>query len=240
MNKPGFVERWQLSQPGMIAAVVAGIVLGGVAGATFKGSGMFFSNLILAGGMLLLVAVVGLGALVAARTGETSAARIMAGLAGATVIATGVTYVVAPPFRSAGAPLIHEGNATIHVAEPAALEVRGKATCNRSRDTAVFVVWMPDVRSGDQDVGVLLNLSPGATPVVVEKLTIVYRSPVVNADYFATPGHGLNGMLVGADGLTGSLRFSAGLVPVAGRSHDPEVDRLTGTFEWACESTPSG
>lgn len=240
VNRPGIVERWQLLHPGMIAALVAGTALGGWAGATFKGSGMFYSNLMLAGGLLLLLALSGLGALVAARTGATGRARIMAGFTGATVIATGVAYAVAPPFRSAGAPLIHEGSATLNVSEPAALEVRGKATCKQSRDPAVFVVWMPDVRSGDNDVAVLLNLSPGSTPVLVEKLTIVYSSPGVFADYVATPRQGLDTETVGADGLTGSLRFSAALVPVAGRLRDPDVDRLTGTFEWACSSTPSG
>jgi hypothetical protein len=240
VNRSGIVERWQLLQPGMVVALVAGTALGIWAGATFKGSGMFFSNLILAGGLILLLALVGLGALVAARTGETGGARILARFVGVTVIATGVAYLVAPPFRSAGAPLVHEGSATVHVAEPAALEVHGKATCKESRDPAVFVVYMPDVRSGHQDVAVLLNLSPGATPALVEKLTIVYNSPGAIADYVASPGKSVDVMQVGADGLTGSLRFSAVLVPVAGRSPDPDIDMLTGTFEWACESTPSG
>lgn len=234
MNKPGVVERWQLLHPGMVAALVAGTALGGWAGATFKGSGMFYSNLILAGGLLLLLALSGLGALLAARTGERSRARIMAGFVGMTVIATGVAFAVAPPFRSAGAPLIHEGNATLKVAEPAALQVQGEATCRKSRDPAVFVVWMPHVRSGDKDVAVLLNLSPGSPPALVEKVTIVYQLPGVVADYTASPGQGLDAMVVGADGLTGTLRFSAALVPVAGRSPDPDVDRLSGAFEWAC------
>ena len=240
MGRSGIVERWQLLHPGMIAALVAGTALGGWAGATFKGSGMFYSNVILAGGLLLLLALSGLGALLAARTGERSRARIMAGFVGMTVIATGVAFAVAPPFRSAGAPLIHEGNATVNVAEPTALEVHGKATCKQLRDRPLFIVYMPDVRSGDKDVAVLLNLSPGSPPVHVEKVTIVYHSPEVLADYIASPGQGLDAMVVGADGLTGTLRFSAALVPVAGRSPDPDVDRLSGTFEWACSSAPSG
>ena len=65
----------QLSQPGVIAAFVAGIGLGGVAGATFKGSGMFFSNLILGGVLLALLVFVGLGSMAAAAMHRTGVAR---------------------------------------------------------------------------------------------------------------------------------------------------------------------
>jgi hypothetical protein len=67
----------------------------------------------------------------------------------------------------------------------------------------------------------------------------VFNSPKVAADYVASPGQGLDLRQVDADGLAGSVQFSAALLPVAGRTTDPDADRLTGTFEWTCASTPS-
>jgi hypothetical protein len=242
VNRPGIVERGQLRRPEMVAAVVVGIVLGGVAGATFKGSGMFYSNLILGGGLLLVLALVGLGALVAALTHRTSTARVLAGFVGATVIATGVVYAVAPSYRSPTADLIHRGSVAVHVVEPGVIEWNGTATCRtRWNDPAVFLVWMQHVRVGDQSVAVLLNLGPGSTSVRADKLTIDMLSPTAGtADYIATPGNGLDATSVGADGLTGSVRFSAPLLGNPARAQDPEIDRLSGTLEWACESAPSG
>jgi hypothetical protein len=72
VNKPGIVERWQLLRPGMVAAVVAAIAVGGWAGATIKSSGMMYTNLFVAGCLLLVLAVAGLGALAAAHTRTTA------------------------------------------------------------------------------------------------------------------------------------------------------------------------
>jgi hypothetical protein len=225
-------------RPQMIAAIAVGIAVGGVAGAIIRGSGSVYDTWLLAGCLLLLLSLAGLGALAAAHTHRTSAARILAGFAGAALTTAGVTYAVAPPYRSPGADLLYPGSATVHVAEPAAIEWDGTVTCRTGpRDPTVFIVWMPDVKVGGQSIAVLLNLGPGVTSVQAEKLTI---ATVPSADYVATPGHGLDATQVGIHGLTGSLRFSADLLPNPARSPGPEPARLTGTFEWACESTPSG
>ena len=173
MNRPGIVERWQLSQPGVIAAVVAGIVLGGAAGATFKGSGMFFSNLILGGGLLLVLVFVGLGAIVARLAHRADEARILAVFTGVTVIATGVVYALAPRYRSTSDPIDHGGDATLHIAEYAETEWRAQARCRRGPlETTVSDVAMLDVKIGERWVSVFVQLSPGATSARAGKLTI--------------------------------------------------------------------
>jgi hypothetical protein len=242
VNKPGIVERWQLSQPGVIAAVVAGIILGGVAGATFKGSGMFFSNLILGGGLLVLLVMVGLGAVAATATRRTGGARILGVFVGTTVIATGVGYALAPRHRSIDDPFDHRGSATLQIAEYAATEWRAEARCRKGpRDSTVSEVSMLDVKIDERWVSVFLRLSPAATSVQAGTLTIGSYSPTErSADYSAAPGSGLDATLVGADGLSGKVRYSAVLMPNPARPTVPGFDRLTGTFEWACESTPSG
>jgi hypothetical protein len=235
VSKPGIVERWKLSQPGVIAAVVAGIVLGGAAGATFKGSGMFFSNLILGGGLLLVLVFVGLGAIVAGLAHRADAARILAVFTGVTVIATGVVFALAPRYRSTSDPIDHGGDATLHIAEYAETEWRAQARCRRGPlETTVSEVSMLDVKIGERWVSVFVQLSPGATSARAGKLWIGSYSPAEPAaDYSASLGSGLDAVLVGPDGMSGSVRFSAVLVPNSARHTVPEFDRLTGTFEWA-------
>jgi hypothetical protein len=238
VNEPGSVETRRLLRPEMIAAIAVGIAVGGVAGAIIRGSGSVYDTWFLAGCLFVLLALAGLGALAAAHAHRTSAARILAGFAGVALVTAGVAYAIAPPYRSPNADLQYPGSATVHVAEPAAIEWDGKATCRTGpHDPTVFMVWMPDVKVGDQWIAVLLNLSRGVTSVQAEKLTIAM---VASADYVASPGSGLDATQVGINGLTGSVRFSAVPVPVPSRSPEPEPYRLTGTFEWACESTPSG
>ena len=223
-------------------AVAAGVAVGGFAGSTIRGSGMLYTNLFVAGSLLVLLALAGLGGLAAALTQHTSAARTLAGFAGVAVITTGVAYSLASPYRSANADLLHRGSATVQVAEPAAIEWDGAAECRTGpHDPAVFMLWMPHVKVGDQWIAVLLNLDPEASPVQAEKLTIATSSPTVaSAHYIASSGNGLEATLVGTNGLTGSLQFTADLVPNPARQHDPDLDRLTGTFAWTCEPTPSG
>jgi hypothetical protein len=240
VTEPDSADPTPRLQPAIVAAVTAGIVVGAVAGAIIRGSGMMYTNLFVAGCVLTVVALAGLGAFAAAQTRRPRPARILAWFAGITVIATVVTYWIAPPFRDANADLIHPGNATVHAAELAPSTWDGKATCRTgARDPAVFLLWMPHVRVGDRDVAVLLNLGTAATSVQADKLTIASSSPTGSADYVASPGDGLETLLVGADGMTGRLRFSATLLPNAARLNDPELDRLTGTFEWACDPTRS-
>jgi hypothetical protein len=240
VSGPGILEASPRIRPGMVAAVAAGIAAGGVAGAIMRGSGMMYTNLFVAACLLIVVALAGLGALAAALTGRTSAARGLAGFAGVAVITTGIAYVIAPPFRDPNADPIHRGSATVHTAELAPSEWVGQVTCRTGPgDPAVFLVWMPHVRVGDKDVAVLLNLRPGATPVQADKLTIATLSPTVIADYIASPGDGLDTTLIDATGLSGALRFSADVLPNPARLHNPEIDRVTGTFEWTCDPTRS-
>ena len=240
MNEPGVVEPGRRLRPEMVAAVAFGIAVGGVAGGIIRGSGMLYTNLFVAGCLLLLLALAGLGGLAAALTHRTSAARALAGFAGVAVISTGVAYSIAPPFRNPNADVEHPGSVTVHVAEPAAIQWDGKATCRTgAHDPTVFIVWMPHVKVGDQWVAVLVNLGPAASPVQA-KLTIAFSAPAGSFDYTASSGNGLDATLLGVDGLTGSSRFTAVRVPNPARSPGPEADRLVGTFEWACEPTPSG
>jgi hypothetical protein len=242
VNQPGFVERWQLSRPGVIAAAGAGIVLGGFAGATLKGSGMFFSNLILGGVLLVFLVLVGICAVAAALMHRTRAARILAGFIGMTVIATGVAYAVAPRYRSTDEPFDHRGSVTISLTELGVAEWRAEATCRRGpRDRTVTQVYIRDVHAtiGDRWFSFGLWLSPGATSVQAGTLSFSLGLPGGSSvSYSAPPGDAMEATLVSADGLTGSLQFSA--APIPDPYHpNPEFDRLTGTFEWACASTPS-
>ncbi len=242
MNTPGIIERWQLRRPEMLVAVVAGIAVGGWAGATFRGSGMFYSNLILGGCLLLLLALAGLGALAAALTHRTRAAGALAAFSGMALIATGVAYTIAPPYRSADAPFKYRGNATLRIAEYSATEWRAEAVCaTRERETSVTRVSAQDVKIGDRWVSVDITSNPGASSFQADVLTIGSYSPTERSrDFAASSGTGLDATTVGADGLTGSVRFSAILLPNPYRLQDPEFSRLTGTFAWACESMPSG
>jgi hypothetical protein len=242
VNTPGIVERWQLLRPEMVAAVVAAIAVGGWAGATIKSSGMMYTNLFVAGCLLLVLAVAGLGALAAAHTQRTSTARVLAVFAGVAAITAGVAYAIAPPYRSASADRLHRGSIALHIDQLAAIDQRTEAECRTGpNDPAVFMVFMQGLKVDGRDVMVLLNLSPGATSVQVEKITIVTMPAVAGStDHFASSGTGLDATLVGPDGLSGSLRFSAAPVPDPARSTAPELDRLTGTFEWVCDPTPSG
>jgi hypothetical protein len=237
MSESGPVESRRRVRLEMGTAIVVGVALGGLAGAAIRGSGSVYDTWFLAGCLLLLLALAGLGALAAARAQRPRAAYVLAGFAGVALVASGVSYAIASPYRSPNADLLYPGSAAVHVAELVPGEWDGKATCRTgAHDSTVFMVWMPDVKVGTESIAVLLNLNPGATSVQVEKLTIAM---VASADYVATPGNGLDATQIGANGLTGSVRFSAPFVPTPARVHDPEPNRLTGTFEWACESTPS-
>ena len=79
-------------------------------------------------------------------------------------------------------------------------------------DPTVFLVFMPDVKLTDQWVAVLLNLSPGATSVQIDTLTLAFTSPAGSVDYIASRD-GLGWTSVGPGGLTGGSRFSADRVP---------------------------
>ena len=76
--------------PGIVAAVAVGIAIGGWAGATMRGSGMLYTNLFVAACLIVVCAVVGLGALAATLTHQPGAARVLAGFTGAAVVATGI------------------------------------------------------------------------------------------------------------------------------------------------------
>jgi len=240
VNEPDTGEPRRLSRPQMVAAVAAGIAVGGLAGAVIRGSGSVYDTWFLAGCLFLLLALAGLGGLRAARTQRTNTARILGGFAGVALITAGVAYAVAPPYRSPSADLLHRGSITVHVTQPAAMEWSGRAECRtRPHEPTVFQVFMQGLKVEDRDVMVLLHLSPGTTSLQAE-LTLDLLSPAGSVDYVASSGNGLDATQIAADGLSGSSRFSAVRVPVPARSPEPEPDRLTGTLEWSCGSTPSG
>ncbi|MEI7743175.1 MAG: hypothetical protein WCK58_05415, partial [Chloroflexota bacterium] len=154
----------------------------------------------------------------------------------------GAAYAIAPGYRSAGAPLDHRGSATITVNELEATDWRPGVTCRRGPgDPFVSWVFLRDVqeRIGERSVYISIWRSPGATGVEDGDLSISTISPGESSiDYRASRGAGLVATLISAEGLRGRVQFSAAQVPDPYHP-DPEFKRLTGTFEWSCEPTPS-
>lgn len=234
--EPGHIRPAQRARPIIVAPIIVGILIGGWAGMVMRGSGMFFSNLILAGCLAVVLAIVGAAALAAGLTGRGDAARAAAGFVGTTVVATVVAYVVAPPYRSPDAGIDHPGRIIVHIAEPAVVEWSEAAICRtRERDTPVFRVSANHQEAGERTVGITLNLGQGSTPDGNELWISVLALPAGITQYLAPPGSGLAVTLDGPDGLTGSARFTAPREAGAYRSPDAEPATLSGTIEWACE-----
>ena len=240
MVQPGSSPPRQRVRSEIVAAIVAGVLVGGWAGAVMRGSGMFFSSVILAGCLFVVLAIVGVGAVAAGLTGRDTASRASAGFVSLAVIATVVAYTVAPPYRSPDAGIDNPGRVTVHIAEPTPVEWSEAAFCRtRERDAPVFRVFANHQETKERTVGVTLNLGQGATPGGDEFWISLLALPAGVTQYVVSSGSGLDVTLASADGLTGSARFAAPRESGAYRSPDPEPARLTGTIEWTCEPTPS-
>lgn len=240
MVEPGSRRPRPRMRPEFVAAIVAGALIGGWAGIVMRGSGMFFSNVILAGSLLVVLAIVGVGAVAARLTGRATVARAAGGFVGVTVIATVAAYAVAPPYRSPDAGADHPGRVTVHVAEPRPTDWSEAAFCRtRERGTPVFRVFANHQEANERTVSITLNLGEGATPGGDELWISILAVPAGVTQY-VTSGGGLDVTLGGAEGLTGSARFAAPKEPAARRSPDLEPARLTGTIDWTCEPSPSG
>jgi hypothetical protein len=240
MAEPGSIQPRQRVRPMIVAASAVGVLVGGWAGTVMRGSGMFFSNLILAGCLVVVLTIIGAGALAAGLTGRHTAARAAAGFVAMTVATTVVAYAVAPPYRSPDAGIDHPGRVIVHIGEPAPIEWSEAATCRtRERDTPVFRVSANHQETEERTVSVTLNLGQGSTPGRDEFWISLLALPAGITQYVVSSGTGLDVTLAGADGLTGSARFAAPREPGAYRSPDPEPVTLTGTIEWTCVPTPS-
>jgi hypothetical protein len=162
-------------------------------------------------------------------------------LVSVTVVATGVAYAIASPYRGPFAGIDHPGSVTVRVVEPVPNEWSAVAICRtRERGSPVFMVETSHGEPGGRTLYVTLNLSPGTTPVQGNLWLQFVTMPASPVRYLPSSGNGLDVTLLDAKGLTGSLRFAAAKEPNPLVSPGPEPARLTGTLEWACEPTPSG
>ena len=240
MVEPGSSRPSQRVRSEIVAAIAGGVLVGGWAGAVMRGSGMFFSNVILAGSMLVVLGIVGVAALAARLTGRNIAARAAGGFVGATVMATVVAYAVAPPYRSPDAGVDLPGRVTVRIAEPTPVDWSDAAFCRtREHDTRVFRVFANHQETRERTLSVTVNLGQGTTRGGDELWISLLAIPAGVTQYVVSSGSGLEVTLVGADGLTGSVRFMAPKVSDGYRSPDLEPARLTGTIEWTCQPAAS-
>ena len=236
MSETGRVERRRAPRPEVVAAIAGGTAIGALAGAASRGSGSIYTSLFVAACLLVVIVLAGLAAVWATSARRIAAARALAAFTGVAVIAAGVGYTLAPPYRSPDADLEHPGTVIVHVAQPQVMDWRAAATCrSHPPGVSVFSVFMPDTMLGDRRVAVLLRLVPSGA-VVRTELTISTSSPTAgSADYVATTGPDLSVTDLGTGAFTGHLRFTAVRVPGPSGSRATEPDQLSGTVDWSCQ-----
>jgi len=240
----GGIRPWQRLRPVVVVAVIAGAVIGGWAGAYMHGSGMFYSDLFVGAVLILVVAIAGVGAAAAARSHQDGAAQALAGFAVMTVIATGVLFVISPPYRGPNPGVEYFGRATMRIAELPPGEWPMGSTCKiLDGEASVFSVAVNLRTDAEQQIDASVSFVPsGWRPQPGIWISVWPRgvdSPTSLTFYAADFGNGADVVMDSADGLRGHVRFSASPVPDQSRPPAPdEPDHLTGTLEWDCTVPP--
>jgi hypothetical protein len=230
----------------MVVALMAGAVIGGWAGAYMHGSGMFYSDLLVGAVVLVVIAIAGVGAVVATYTDRSEMARTLTGFVVMTVVATGALFIISPPYRGPNPGVEYFGRATMRIAELPPFEWPMGSRCKiLDNETSVFSAEVNLRANAKQQVSASMGFVPsGWRPqpgIGISLVTMEEDSPISPAFYTANFGSGADVVMDSADGLRGHLRFSANLEPDQFRTPKPdEPARLTGTLEWDCTASPPG
>jgi hypothetical protein len=205
-----------------------------------RSSGMFYSDLFVGAVLIVVVAIAGLAAAVAARTRSDMTARVLAAFAGMTVIATAVMFVVSSPYRGVNPGAWSFGRASMRADELPPFAWRMGSRCLiRDGEASLFSAEVNLREAADQWVGGAFQVIPSASwpqPGISISVVSPPESPVF---YTADFGEGAVIVLDTSDGLRGHMTFTATRTPGESASPGREPDQLTGSLEWDCTTPPS-
>ncbi len=234
MTEQQLPARTRSPWPGRLVAMAVGVGVGAWIGATIQGSGMLYTNLFLGACLLVLIAATGASALVAAKTSHAGTAGNLASFAAAIVVATPLALAVAPGYQAPVVATDRPASVVVRLDEPTANAWTVTGKCSVAIDKAWVSVWA--------DIGQLLpgtwasislGLRPGPAPALTG-LTILTRP---GTDVYEAAKPDLEATTVAADGLEGTVRFTAARVARgAAASRDPSA-RFSGTLDWSCRES---
>ena len=241
MSDSGRIRRWVRPCRSMVVALLAGAAIGGWSGAYMRGSGMFYSDLLVGAVLILVVVAAGMGAAVSAHLDQAAATRALTGFAIVAVVAAGTMFTISSPYRGVNPGTTYFGRATMRTAELPPFEwPMGSRCLIRDNETSVFSTEVNLRYATVQSISAAMQFIPSGSwprPGISIAVVTIPESP---AFYAADFGNGAEVVLDSADGLRGHVQLALDRAPDQLRSPRPdEPARLTGTLEWDCTVPPS-